>query len=129
MIYLDSIELLNYALTKLKAEKRDLVPIKDLQEIQQVLVIASQPLGDDLTIAYRMKLNDIMDAVKTAQMMSSLKNLTNAMKDTIIEGVSVLKHEVCVQAWNYYSMHDFEATGSVIDLMREVVEDHYLCKT
>lgn len=129
MIYLDSIELLNYALTKLKMGKRDLVPTRDLPEIQQVILIASQKLGNELPVMYRMKLNDIVEAIKTAQMMTQMANLTNVMKDTIIDGVCVLKHEVCVLAWKYYSMNDFEPTPSVIDVMREVVEDHYLCKT
>lgn len=124
MIYLDSITLLDYALKKLNADKRDQVSVSMLPEIKQVVAVATTKVGADQSVAYRISHDDLLEALMAAQSLSGMKNLTEKMKQTIVDGVRTMKHELCVKAYDYYSMHDFEPTEANIPILREIVRDH-----
>lgn len=124
MIYLDSIALLDYNLRKLNADKRDQVPVSILPEIRQVASVASTKIGVEPSLVYKLAYEDLLEALVTAQSLNGMKNLTDKMKQMIVDGVRTMKHELCVGAYDYYSTHEFEVTDSLIPTMREVVKEH-----
>ena len=126
MIYLESIVLLDYALKKLNAGKRDQVAVSTLTEIQQVVKVATTKLGENPGLVYKMALEDLLEALSTAQSLSGMLSITDKMKQTVVDGVMTLKTEVCRLAFKYYSTHEFEVTESVIPTMREVVKVQFL---
>lgn len=130
MIYLDSMELLNYALQKLNAGKREQVPVRDLPEIQEIISVATQKLMNqqesNLSINYKIALNDTQDAIQTAQCLGNMVYLTEAMKDALVSGITRLKFEISEKAWNYYHTHSFDVNENTIPVMRDIVATHLL---
>ena len=124
MIYLDSIALLNYNLKKLNADKRDQVPTSVLPEIRQISSVATTKIGTEPRLMYKMAYEDLLEALVTAQSLTGMKNLTDKMKQMVIDGIRTMKRELCVEAYDYYSTHDFEPTEQIIPIMREVVKEH-----
>lgn len=53
---------------------------------------------------------------------SNITYLTNEMKNTLVTGVTELKEDLAMQAYNYFMTNDFEPTTATIKIMREVVE-------
>lgn len=126
MKYLDSIELLNYVLKKLKAGSREQVQIRDIPEIQQVISLAMKKMKDEASLNYKLAYQDLMEAFQTAQTVSAVQNLTEAMKDVLVDGVLRIKKEVAIVAWDYYHINDFEVNDQTIPIMRDVVETYLM---
>lgn len=68
-------------------------------------------------------MNDLMGATLVVQRnCGGMVNLTDTMKQELIEGMKSLKSAVANAAFHYYEIHDFEPKPEVIPLMRDVVE-------
>ena len=126
MIYLESITLLNYILKKLNAEKRDQVPTSVIPEIKQVMSVATTKIGAEPTLVYKIAYDDLLEAMSTAAALKGMQNLTDRMKQTLVDGIMTLKLELCTSAYEYYGSHDFEVTDTIIPVMREIVRFHLL---
>lgn len=51
-------------------------------------------------------------------------NLSEAMKQGLIDGVMKVRNAIACLAFDYYDDHEFELTPEVIPLMRTVVEGY-----
>ena len=122
MKYLDCIEMLNYALNVLKVDSRVQVPVSKMQEVLMILTRLSKRMENDASMQFATLLNDSINAIGVVQSMSSIKYLSDTMKQTLAEGLYSIKFEVATVAFNYYSTNDFEPTDTVIPLMRDVVK-------
>ena len=77
-------------------------------------------------MVYKIACEDLLGAISTAQALSGMSNLTDKMKQTLIDGVLTMKTALCGIAYDYYSMHDFEVTDAIVPVMREVVQTKLL---
>lgn len=66
--------------------------------------------------------NDIMSSIVSIKETSGLTNLTESMKTTVTSGISDLRSMVCMKAFEFFKVNDFEPTKEVIPIMRDVVK-------
>lgn len=122
MKYVDCIEMLNYALTVLKVDSREQVPVGKMSELLMVLTRLGKRMEDEESVKYTTMMNDLIQAIGVVQMMTSVKYINDNMKRTLADGFQGLKLEVAKAAYDYYLVHDFEPTEAVIPLMRDIVK-------
>lgn len=87
-----------------------------------ILTRLSKRMENDASLQFSTMMNDSINAIGVVQSMTSIKYLSDTMKQTLAEGLYNLKFEVAKVAFNYYSTNDFEPTDAVIPLMRDVVK-------
>lgn len=126
MKYLDCIEMLNYGLKILHAEERVQVQTNKMPELLMVLMRVAEKVGTEQSVSYATVHNDLLQAIGVVQDMTSVKLLSDNMKQTLVDGLNTLKLEVSKLAYEYYSTNDFEPTEEVIPLMRDVVKTYSL---
>lgn len=68
-------------------------------------------------------MNDLLSAMLSVnENTAGMTNITETMKQELINGVMSVKTEVSNAAFSYYSVTDFEPTPEVTKMMRDVVE-------
>lgn len=68
-------------------------------------------------------INDLMNAALISSNQNlGMVNITDTMKQELINGVDSIKVIVCTEAFNFYDTHDFEPTPEVVPIMRDIVE-------
>lgn len=67
------------------------------------------------------RLRDTLESALIISSTSGLQNLTDSMKTTITSGLSELKATICLKAYHFYQLNDFEPTDEIIPVMRQVV--------
>lgn len=80
------------------------------------------------------QINDAMASVTMTDMIRSvlsvqtadikMVNLSEVMKQGLIEGVMKIRNIIATEAFSYYEDHEFEPIPEVIPLMRVVVEGY-----
>lgn len=126
MRYLNCIEMLNYILTKiLKADSRSPVPTSKMNELLTCFRSLKDMLNDeqinDPMVTVRM--DDLMRATLVVMDTSiGMTNLTEEMKSSLIDGVNEIKTGVCIEAYNYYCVTEFEPTDQTRSIFLEIAE-------
>ena len=121
MRYLECIALLNYQLKKLCAGQRAQVPVSVADETLQTLLNVQTLMGDNIA-ELSMRIADVMRAIGVITNTSGLLVLTEAMKKTLIDGLTEIHDNICLRAFDYYKVNDFDVTEQIIPVMRRVVE-------
>lgn len=121
MRYLECIALLNYQLRKLCAGQRTQVPVSVADETLQTLMNIQTLLGDNVG-ELTMRINDIMRAIGIINSTQGMVVLTETMKKTLVDGLTEIHDAICLRAFEYYKVTDFEPTEQIIPVMRRVVE-------
>ena len=121
MHYLECIALLNYQLKKLCAGQRAQVDKSVADETLQTLVNIQAMLGSESS-SIAMRVNDIMRSIDLIHQQTGLIMLTESMKDALVGGLRELLNDICIKAFNYHKVNDFENTAQIRPLMRQVVE-------
>lgn len=67
------------------------------------------------------RLRDIMESVIEIKGTEGLTVLTETMKTTLTSGVDELSQELALLAFEYFKIHDFDATPQIVEAMRKVV--------
>lgn len=122
MRYLECIEMLKYLLKKVYAGQRKQVPVSACKEVQTVILQVKKKVEKDLTPQEESRIKDVLNAINIAEGTSGLLNLTDVMKNAVVEGLSELCDSLSMQAFDYFKYNDFEPTEEIIPLMRGVVE-------
>ena len=120
MHYLECIALLNYQLKKLCAGQRTQVPVSVADETLQTLMNIQTLLGDNIA-ELTMRINDIMRAIGIVNSTHGLVVLSETMKKTLVDGLTEIHDNICLKAFDYYKVNDFEPTEQIIPVMRRVV--------
>lgn len=85
-------------------------------------MLAEEQISDPMVTV---SMNDLMGATLVVQKScSGMINLTDTMKQELIEGIKTLKSAVANAAFHFYEIHEFEPRPEVIPLMRDVVETY-----
>lgn len=122
MRFLECIEMLMYLLKKVYAGQRKQVPVSVCDEIQQVVIQVQKKLENDLLPPEQAIVRDLLNAIGLAMDAAGMLNLTDAMKNSIVEGIEELRASIALKAFDYYKTHDFDPTDEIIPIMRYVVE-------
>lgn len=91
-----------------------------------VLMRTAERIGNEQTVSYAAVHTDLLQAIGVVREMTSVKYLSDNMKQTMVDGINTLKLEIARLAYDYYSTNDFEPTEEVIPLMRDVVKTYSL---
>lgn len=122
MRYLECIEMLQYLLKRMCAGQRKQVPVSACDEVQSVVIQIQKKLDKDLTPLEQAIVRDLMGAIALATETSGMLNLTDNMKNSIVDGLNELLAAVALKAFEYYRTHDFDPTPEIIPIMRMVVQ-------
>ena len=122
MHYLECIALLNYLQKKLCAGQRTQVPASVVDEVQTTMIALNQRLEQENDINLQARIRDTMEAVYVVKNTQGLIFLTDSMKNSLVSGVSELMEMICMLAFRYYQLNDFEPTEQLIPVLRKVVE-------
>lgn len=122
MHYLECIEMLEYLLKKVHAGQRRQVPVSTCDEVQSVIIQVQKKLEKELTPLEQSIVRDLLNAIGLAAGTTGLLNLTDAMKNSIVDGIRELYDAIAIKAFNYYKTHDFEPTEELIPILRSVVQ-------
>lgn len=123
MKYLDCVELLQLALQILKNGQQGQVPVSRLDEVLVLLKRCSDKLLDLPTA--QAKCFDLLAGISVVQANKSVLYLPQAMRGTLLQGISSVLTEVCEAAWCHYSVHDAPVNDQTIPLLRTIVEYHF----
>lgn len=83
-------------------------------------MLAEEQINDPMVTV---SMNDLMGATLVVQKnCGGMVNLTDTMKQELIEGIKNVKSAVADAAFHFYEKHEFEPRPEVIPLMRDVVE-------
>ena len=121
MSYLECIAMLQYLLRKLYSEQRQQVSVSIVKEVQLILTQVKKKLGDDLDCSVSSGLDDLFRATQEITT-SNVQVLTATMKGALVDGIEELVSTLQLAAFEYFKVHDFEPTESVIPVMRDVVK-------
>lgn len=126
MHYLECVALLSYLLKKLQADKRVQVPVSILNDVMTVLIGVNKKLESELDNQplIRVRLEDAMGATQTIRAVEGITYLTDTMKNSLVSGVTELQQSICLLAYDYFELHDFEPTEKIIPVLRIVVQAH-----
>lgn len=69
-----------------------------------------------------MRINDILRAINLITGMNGLVVLTDTMKKTLVDGVTEIMDALCLRAFDYYKVNDFELTDQTRPVLRKVVQ-------
>lgn len=127
MRYLNCIEMLNYVLKILRSDSRQPVPVSKMPELAACLrglqaIILEEQINDAVVSVTMTDLIRSTLSVQTTEL--KMVNLSEAMKQGLIDGVMKVRNAIACQAFDYYDEHEFEPTPEVIPLMRTVVEGY-----
>lgn len=124
MHYLKCIALLNYLLRRLHAGQRDQVPVSVVQEVTTTLLGVNKQLADDITSEPMLgvQLEDLLASLGEIRNQTGLSCLTETMKLALVDGITTLQGDICMRAYNYFIINDFEPTEQTIPVMRIVVK-------
>ncbi len=122
MHYLKCIALLSFMLKKLNAGQRASVPISAVDEVQTGMVSIQTLLGGEKDPEVSNRINDVMASTLIIKQTQGLVNLSDDMKNTLIQGVTELKDMISLLAFDYFKVHDFEPTKQLIPVLRTVVK-------
>ena len=128
MRYLDSIDLLSFNLTMLKAGSRGSVKISKALSLSQGLTALQRIMLKDQLVDPMMtaKLGKIRDSVvELSNMTGNITVIPGEVKDSLISELKEIQKYVADHAYEWYSTHEFEDTPQVVTLMREVVMAHF----
>lgn len=128
MRYLDSIDLLSFNLTMLKAGSRGSVKISKALSLSQGLTALQRIMLKDQLVDPMMtaKLGKIRDSVvELSNMTGNITVIPGEVKDSLISELKEIQKYVADKAYEWYSTHEFEDTSQVVTLMREVVMAHF----
>lgn len=85
-------------------------------------MLAEEQISDPMVTV---SMNDLMGATLVVQKnCGGMVNLTDTMKQELIEGIKSVKSAVASVAYHFYEKHEFEPSPEVIPLMRDVVETY-----
>ena len=123
MKYLECIELLNNALQLLRDGQREQVPVARLPEVQTLVTRVMLRLTD-LPLAM-VRCNDVIGAMDIAQRRKDMLNLTQRMRDIIVNGLHDCLDTVCDAGWDYYTEHDVPISEDTKPLLTTLVANHF----
>lgn len=69
-----------------------------------------------------MRVNDIMRAIGVINQTQGLQVLTETMKNTLIDGLTEILEAICLKAFDYYKVNDFDCNDQTRPVMRKVVQ-------
>ncbi len=122
MHYLECIALLNFLLKKFTAGQRTQVPLETCVDITRVLKQVEKKLANEKDYSIESRIRDLHSAVYTAQKTTTLLNLTDQMKVSMVKGITEVKDLIAIKAFKYFRYNEFEVTTETIPIMRSVVE-------
>lgn len=67
-------------------------------------------------------LRDTLESTLVISSTAGLQYLSDTMKNALSEGLNTLKANICMKAFEYFKLHDFEPTPDVVPIMRSVVQ-------
>lgn len=120
MKMLECIAMLDYLLNALEAGKRVQVPASKYGEVKSVLIPLYKKVATFSNEQTQLALERLLEAVNVIDI-GSMQYLTDTARDALVEGLNDVKSEVAMQAFEYFTTHDFEPSETVTPLMREVV--------
>lgn len=121
MHYLECIALLEFLQKKLYAGQRVQVPVSVVDEVQTSIIALRKRLEKENNAEIDSRIRDLMESVFVIKSTSGLVNLTDAMKNTLVSGISEVSDLISLLAYSYFQTHDFEPTNEIIPVMRNVV--------
>lgn len=124
MNYLECISLLNYLLKRLHAGQRQQVPVTVVTEVMTVLLsvnkkLSSMDLNDPMLPT---RINDILGSINLIKSTAGLTHLSEVMKNSLVSGITELRDGICIEAYTYYQINEFDPTEQIVPIMRTVVE-------
>lgn len=122
MHYLKCIALLEFLQKKLYAEQRQQVPVSVVNEAQTTIVGVGKLLEKETDHAIRNRINDIMESILVIQKVPGLTSLTESMKVALTSGIEELADMLCLKAYKFYQVNDFEDTPEIRSVLRNVVK-------
>ena len=121
MHYLECIALLEFLQKKLYAGQRVQVPVSVVDEVQTSIIALRKRLEKENNAEIDSRIRDLMESVFVIKSTNGLVNLTDAMKNTLVSGISEVSDLISLLAYSYFQTHDFEPTNEIIPVMRNVV--------
>ena len=121
MHYLECIALLEFLQKKLFAGQRVQVPVTVVDEVQTSIIALRKRLEKENNAEIDSRIRDLMESVFVIKSTNGLINLTDAMKNTLVSGISEISDLISLLAYSYFQTHDFEPTNEIIPVMRNVV--------
>ena len=121
MHYLECIALLEFLQKKLFAGQRVQVPVTVVDEVQTSIIALRKRLEKENNAEIDSRIRDLMESVFVIKSTNGLVNLTDAMKTTLVSGISEISDLISLLAYSYFQTHDFEPTNEIIPVMRNVV--------
>lgn len=121
MHYLECIALLEFLQKKLFAGQRVQVPVTVVDEVQTSIIALRKRLEKENNAEIDSRIRDLMESVFVIKSTNGLVNLTDAMKNTLVSGISEVSDLISLLAYSYFQTHDFEPTNEIIPVMRNVV--------
>ena len=122
MLYLKCIALLEHLRKMLYAGQRKQVSVQSVPQIEQTIIGVQTMLKDENLPLIQANLNDIMGSLIHVKSIPNLQCLTENMKQSIVDSVDSMITDLCLTAFKYYSVNDFEPTEPTIKVMRKVVK-------
>lgn len=68
------------------------------------------------------RIRDLMSASSAICNMKDIINLTDVMKQSLINGVMQVKNAVVFQFMDFYFTHEFELDTALVPMLRDVVQ-------
>lgn len=121
MKYLECLMMLDYLLRKLHAGQRVQTPVSALNDLKTTIVDVERKLGNDVTIEIYAIFRDLQQSLFLVNFDAGTQFITDKMKEALTSGVSDLHSEICLLAFEFYKVNDFEPTETIIPIMRSVV--------
>lgn len=122
MHYLECIALLQYLLKKLHAGQRQQVPATITEDVLTNIIAINKKLEKESLPDITMRIRDVMASTNEIRETQGIMNLTDAMRNSLTSGITELQDAICLLAFEYYKVNDFEPTPQVIPVMRKVVQ-------
>jgi hypothetical protein len=125
MNFLEALELCINALDVIQSGKRVQVGKLKLNELKSILtqimtIIPESERSPEFILAIENLFKAIYAAIDI-----DMKVLPDAIKLSLEGGLQALKSEIANKAFSFFSINDFEPSTEIIELMRQVVANHY----
>lgn len=125
MKYLDSIELINMQTEVLREGTRMEIDSSDIENITQALYTAVISLDEeDRKGMVAIVLEDVYKSINLVKQVNYVK-VPDSIRKSLIMGLKKLKYEICLMAYDYYSINEFQPTPEVVEIMQDVVNTYY----
>ena len=86
------------------------------------MIALNQRLEQENDVNLQARIRDTMEAVYVVKNTQGLIFLTDSMMNSLVSGVSELMEMICMLAFRYDQLNDFEPTEQLIPVLRKVVE-------